>query len=151
MKKILGLIAAGVLICGGILGQVQSSVFGGGEVYASEGAVILSDCWEKADSGDGKGGIFCVLQIGLDILTAVVGILGVIGIVVVGLQYLTAGGNEAQMTKAKKRMLEIIIGLVVYALAFVLLKWLLPNFESSTSFINTGEVAVLDETIAGRL
>ena len=58
-----------------------------------------------------------------------VGILGVLGIVIVGIQYLTAGGNEEQTRKAKRRMFEIVIGLVAYVLVYAFLKFLLPTFQ----------------------
>ena len=62
-------------------------------------------------------------------MTIGVGILGVIGISITGIQYLTAGGNEEKTRKAKQRMFEIIIGLAVYAVFFLFLQWILPNFE----------------------
>ena len=61
-------------------------------------------------------------------MTIGVGILGVVGISVVGIQYLTSGDSEEKTRKAKPRLFEIIIGLVAYALIYALLKWLLPNF-----------------------
>ena len=95
---------------------------------AETDAIILQDCANKNDDGKG-GGIICVLELIVDILSIGVGILGVIGISVVGIQYLTAGGNEEQTRKAKRRMFEIILGLAVYAVIFALLKFLLPGFD----------------------
>ena len=63
-----------------------------------------------------------------DILAMGVGIVGVIGITVVGTQYLTAGGNEEKVRKAKRRMLEIVIGIAAYVLVYALMKWLMPFF-----------------------
>ena len=99
-------------------------------------AAILKDCASK--SGDGKGGgIICVILLVVDILAVLVGIIGVIGIVIVGIQYLTAGGNEEQTRKAKRRLFEIVIGILAYVIIYALLKWLLPNFEESvTSALN---------------
>ena len=79
---------------------------------------ILNDCGSRDD------GIQCVLELIIDIMTIGIGILGVIGISVTGIQYLTAGGSEEKTRKAKRRMLEIIIGLAVYAVGYGLLKWL---------------------------
>lgn len=72
----------------------------------------------------GSGAIGHILLEILDILSIGVGILGVIGITVVGIQYLTAGGNEQQVVKAKKRMVQIVVGLALYVLSFGLLEWL---------------------------
>lgn len=102
-----------------------------------EGAAILTDCYnEGKDSSNGQG-IICIIRLVVDILSVLVGIVGVIGIVVVGIQYLTAGGNEEQTRKAKRRLFEIVIGVVAYALVYALLKWLLPSFDTSTSLLIT--------------
>ena len=64
-----------------------------------------------------------------NIVSILIGIAGIIGIVIVGIQYLTAGGNEEQTRKAKRRLYEIIIGIAMYALIYALLSWLLPGFD----------------------
>ena len=76
---------------------------------------------------DGKSGIGQILKIILNILTICIGILAVIGITVVGIQYLTAGANEEQTRKAKRRLIEIVIGIIAYILLYALLQWLIPG------------------------
>lgn len=85
------------------------------------------------DNGDS---IFHVLHIIIDIMTVGVGILAVVGISIVGIQYLTAGGNEEQTRKAKRRIFEIVIGLIVYVVFFALLSWLLPDYDASVQKLN---------------
>lgn len=65
-----------------------------------------------------------LLQLIVDIMTIGIPLLGIIGIAVVGIQYLTAGADETKTKKAKRRLLEIIIGLILYAVLFVVLRWL---------------------------
>ena len=90
-------------------------------------AILGQDnCFETKDDGSG---IVEVLKIVVDILTVGVGVLGVVGISVVGVQYLTAGDNEEKTRKAKRRMFEIVLGLVAYVLAYALLYWLIPGFN----------------------
>ncbi len=101
--------------------------FAEGEQTAS----VLKDCGSKA-SGENGEGIFCLLNTAVDILSVGVGVLGVLGITIVGIQYLTAGGSEDQTRKAKRRMYEIVIGLVVYVLIAVILKWLLPSMNANS-------------------
>ena len=95
------------------------------EAEKSEGVetAILTNC------GNDPDGVGCILRLVVDIMSIGIGILGVIGIVIVGLQYLTAGGNEEKTRKAKQRMFEIIIGLVAYVAIYAILKWLLPSFD----------------------
>lgn len=88
---------------------------------------ILTGCGEKANQKEGEG-ITCVISLVIDIFSVGIGVLGVLGITIVGIQYLTSGGNEAQMTKAKRRLFEIVIGLVAYVLIYAFLKWISPSF-----------------------
>ena len=79
----------------------------------------------ECEEDDGSGSaVFHILNTVVDILTIGVGVLGVLGVTVVGIQYLTAGGSEEKTRKAKNRMLEIIIGLAIYAVFYAVLKWL---------------------------
>ena len=80
----------------------------------------------QCDEG-GDGGIWHIVNLVVDIMSIGVGILGVIGISVVDIQYLTAGPNTEKTTKAKRRLFEIVIGLVAYAIMFAFLQWLLPG------------------------
>lgn len=89
--------------------------------FAYDGAILHTD--------DGKEGIEQVLNITVDIMTAGIAILAVIGIVISGVQYLTAGGNEDKLKKSKRRIFEIVIGLAAYVIIYALLKWLLPTFN----------------------
>ena len=79
---------------------------------------------------DGKGGATkSVLKLVIDILSICVGVLGVLAIVVVGINYLTAGPDVGRTVKAKVRIMQIIIGLVIYALIYALLNFLIPDFN----------------------
>lgn len=101
-------------------GYADNSVVNGGAE-----ATILTGC---AGQNDGADKIECLVNLVVDIFTVGVGVLGVTGVIIVGIQYLTAAGEEAKMTKAKRRMYEIVIGLVLYMVAYAILKWLLPKF-----------------------
>lgn len=95
-------------------------------VYAACGGVDTNiiDCDDDASGG---GGIFAVLNVILNVLTWGVGIAGTLGIVITGITYMTAKDDVAQMTKAKNRLIQIIIGLAVYAVMWGFLQWLLPG------------------------
>ncbi len=82
----------------------------------------------SCDNGEGSS-ITSTLDLVVDIMTIGIGILGVIGITIVGIQYLTSGGSEEKVRKAKRRMFEIVIGLVAYVVLYALVKWLIPNFK----------------------
>ncbi len=88
---------------------------------------ILSGC--DCSSNGGPSAIGNILLLVVNIMTIGVGILGVLGITIVGIQYLTAGGNEEKTRKAKRRLFEIILGLAVYVAIYAILQWLLPGFN----------------------
>lgn len=82
----------------------------------------------SCDDGEGSG-IMHIVNLVVEIMTIGVGILGVLGITIVGIQYLTAGGSEEQTRRAKRRMFEIVIGIVAYVVIYALLNWLIPGFD----------------------
>ena len=63
----------------------------------------------------------------VNLLSAVVGIVAVIMIIVGGFRYITSGGNDTSVTSAKNTILYAIIGLVVVALAQVLVRFTLSK------------------------
>ena len=109
----------GGTVDGGSTGETKQKAYG---------ATILTNCWNKAETADDGSGIKCILTMVVDVLTVGIGVLGVLGITIVGIQYLTAGGSEEQTRKAKRRLFEIIIGLVGYVLIYAVLKFLMPSF-----------------------
>lgn len=128
MKKILGAIM--------MMAMVGLSMFMPTRVYAAcpEGSVQTSILGEKQSDGtrcmkvgeEGEG-IFSILNIVLTVMTFGVGILATIGIVISGYQYITAKDDASKVQKAKDRLLQIVIGLAVYAVMWGLLQFLLPG------------------------
>lgn len=142
-QKILGVITAFLMVFG-----LVTPVLNSAPVYADdEGAAILKGCWQEGQDSKNGAGIKCVVLLVVNIMSVLVGIVGIIGIVVVGIQYLTAGGNEEQTRKAKRRLFEIIIGIVAYVLMFALLNWLLPYFTPDTNETDKGSTPAKAELV----
>ena len=130
MKRILAKVIAGVviLVCvfsfstilfnetafaGCASGQVETSILGG-----STGCV---------DVGTRGEGIYGILATVIKVLTYLIGVLGTVGLVISGIQYMTAGGSESQVAKAKNRIINIVIGLVAYGLMATFLNFIIPG------------------------
>lgn len=94
------------------------------EVSAKSCAGVNTSILECEEEKNGGEGVIHILNLVMDIMTIGIGVLGVVGISVVGIQYLTAGGSEEKTRVAKRRIYEIIIGLAVYAVFYAILKWL---------------------------
>lgn len=63
----------------------------------------------------------------LKILVYGLGAAATIGVVIAGIQYLTARDNESQVSAAKTRLLNIVIGLVAWAVMWTVMNWLIPG------------------------
>lgn len=67
----------------------------------------------------------------VNLLSAIVGIVAVIMIIVGGFRYITSGGNDTSVTAAKNTILYAVIGLVIVALAQVLVRFTLSKLTNS--------------------
>ena len=96
----------------------------------------------------GDGGIWTILLIVLNVLTYGIATAGVLGLVLSGIQYMRSAGDPGTMTKAKRRIGQVVIGLFCYGLMWVLLQWMIPGglisrgqiHSVSISFEQTGQV-----------
>lgn len=80
--------------------------------------------------GQEGGGVVCILKIVLNVMTFGIGVLAVIGIVLAGIQYITSQGDPGKMAKAKNRIIQVVIGLVIYAVMYAALYFLVPGFNT---------------------
>jgi hypothetical protein len=81
-----------------------------------------SDATEKVNS---------LIRTIVNLLSAVVGIVAVIMIIFGGLRYITSGGNDSSVTGAKNTILYAIIGLIIVALAQVLVRFTLSKVANT--------------------
>ena len=65
---------------------------------------------------------------GLNIFSAIVGIIAVVMIIVGGVKYMTSQGESANVTSAKNTILYALVGLVVVALAQVIVRFVIGRF-----------------------
>lgn len=92
------------------------------------------------------GGLVKLVVSVLDIMTAGIGVLAVVGVMYAGIQYMMAGENEQKVMAAKRRLGWVTTGLVAYVLVFVIMKWLLPGFAGNGG--STGNQGVADDPTA---
>ena len=83
-----------------------------------------------ATTNDATDQINNIVHTIVNLLSAVVGIVAVIMIIVGGFRYITSGGNDASVTSAKNTILYAIIGLVVVALAQVIVRFTLSKLTN---------------------
>ena len=82
----------------------------------------------KPATGDlSSNGVWGLLLIAINILTAGVGIAAIGGIVSGSILYTSAGGSPEQVKKAMGIITNVVIGIIAYALMFSLLNFLIPG------------------------
>lgn len=84
-----------------------------------------TDC--PTDGTDVGSKVDGIIKLVINIFSLLVGVVAVIMIMVGGLKYVTSGGDSGNVTGAKNTILYAIIGLVVVALAQIVVKFVLTK------------------------
>jgi hypothetical protein len=67
----------------------------------------------------------------VNLLSVLVGVVAVIMIIVGGLRYVTSGGSDSSVSAAKNTILYAVIGLVIVAMAQIVVHFVLSNLANS--------------------
>ncbi len=109
------------------LANVQSGVVSAASKCGKADTAIIS-CTQTDAPGDVKNsGVWGLLLLVLNILTASVGIAAVGGIVYGAILYASASDNSEQTKKAREIIRNVVIGIVAYALMYLGLNFLIPG------------------------
>lgn len=68
-----------------------------------------------------------IIRLVINVFSLIVGVISVIMIIIGGLKYITSGGDSGNVSGAKNTILYAIIGLVVVALAQVIVRFVLEK------------------------
>lgn len=104
--------------------NIQGGLCAGASFNFQPGAANSADC---SDGGDATETINSLITKIINLLSAIVGVVAVIMIIVGGLRYITSGGNDSSVTGAKNTILYAIIGLVIVALAQIIVRFVLKQ------------------------
>lgn len=106
-------------------------------VYAANGTLTENLCsgTDLTLSGGGscqdsnaESKVNSTITLALNIFSSIVGIIAVVMIIVGGVKYITSQGESANVTSAKNTILYALVGLVVVALAQVIVRFVLNRF-----------------------
>lgn len=100
------------------------------------GGTQISLTTSSAECETGTGGqdqVNNAVKLGLNMFSAIVGIIAVVMIIVGGIQYITSSGDSGNITKAKNTIMYAVIGLVVVALAQIIVKFVLERFVGGSA------------------
>jgi len=72
------------------------------------------------------------------IISATLGLLGTIAVVIIiyaGFKWMTAGGNDENVTSAKKILIAAVIGLIIILSAYAITRFVMTNlYEATTGY-----------------
>lgn len=85
---------------------------------------MAPDC-ENPDNAEKK--INDTIKLVVNFLSFIVGVVAVIMIIIAGLKYITSGGDSNNVASAKNTILYAVIGLVIVALAQVIVRFVLQK------------------------
>lgn len=74
-----------------------------------------------------NSGVWQLLELAINIMTAGIGILAAGGIIYASFIYTTASGSTEKTKKAIEMIIEIVIGIIAYALMYSFLNFLIPG------------------------
>lgn len=77
----------------------------------------------NAAVGDAPGSFKNILTLFLQWFLAIIGIMAFIYLVMSGVKYITAGGDAAKATEARNGIINAIIGIMVIAIAFTIMRF----------------------------
>jgi len=108
--------------------KAQAALFGGSKGQAC-GGVALDGATTTCE--DNSVRLSNIVKNGLNVFTAVVGIISIIFIIIGGVKYITSSGEANNITSAKNTIMYSIVGLIVVALAQVIVKFVLNKVTES--------------------
>lgn len=97
------------------------------EATTSSERDAIRDCNEGAEACLRKNPIMKWTLFAINFLSAGVGVIVAIMIVVGGIQYASAGGNPQAVQAAKSRIANAVLALVSYFFLFAFMQWLVPG------------------------
>ncbi|MGH7142138.1 MAG: hypothetical protein ACREF5_01545 [Candidatus Saccharimonadales bacterium] len=126
MKRFAILLSIGFLLAG-VLGVILNGSTYAANTPASEacqGVALTSGGSGCGDNGAQVGNVVIVI---INLLSAIVGIAAVIMVIIAGLRFTTSAGNPQSVAGARSALLYALVGLVVVALAQVLVHFVLSQ------------------------
>jgi hypothetical protein len=99
---------------------------------AVTGNTVGADCGTSG-SGDGTSAISSLAAHIVNIFSIIVGIVAVIMIIYGGFRYITSGGESGSVGNAKNTLIYAIIGLIIVALAQIIVHFVLNTTTTNVS------------------
>jgi hypothetical protein len=113
--------------------SADTSVDIGGSVCSGTKGDLTKTTAASSCQGTGVSTFDKYVKFALNLLSIIVGIAAVFMIIFAGLRYITSGGKEEGVKNAKNTILYAVIGLVVVALAQIIVHFVLTEATTPSS------------------
>jgi len=109
--------------------EQKKSICGGANLTFSKGAEGEGFNRSCTDPPDGSGApekrLDSIVGTVINVLSIIVGIASVIMLIIAAMKYITSGGDSAKISSAKSTIVYALVGIVVVALAQILVKFVI--------------------------
>lgn len=126
----LALSLAPVALAGGVV-VAETATETGLCAGANLSAADIGNCDSSANNAEAASSIDKFVTLAINIFSWVVGVVAVIAIIIGGFKYITSGGDAGGVTGAKNTILYAIVGLIIVAVAQLIVKFVLGNVNSA--------------------
>jgi hypothetical protein len=125
---VFSLVAVPVMVPAIASADIVGDLCNGSNLTTAPGGDV-SNC---SDGADGSG-IDSILRKVIQIFSVIVGFVAVVMIIVGGIKYITSGGDSGNISGAKNTIIYAVIGLIIVALAQVLVHYVLKNVANASN------------------
>jgi hypothetical protein len=136
---VFSLIALPIALPAAVSADIASELCTGSNAGSTGGSINVTDgdgsCATDTNSSTSIQGI---LSLVINIFSLVVGFVAVIMIIFGGIKYITSGGESSNISGAKNTIVYAIIGLVIVALAQILVHFVLAKTATATGAPGAG-------------
>ena len=134
-QKITYIVAIFGIVAIGAMTVAPSALAAGPQKKCGDANTSIIGCKGVDDNKAETSAVWKLLLIGLNIMTAGIGILAVGGIAYGAVLYTTASSKPEQVKKAMTIITNVVIGIVAYGMMFLVLNFLVPGgiFTASVS------------------
>jgi cytochrome bd-type quinol oxidase subunit 2 len=108
----------------------SSDCIQGGLCQGAQSLTVTAGTQQCSEQGTGINGLVKTI---INVLSIIVGLVAVIMIIIGGFRYITSAGNPEQAKTARNTILYAIIGLVIVALAQIIVRFVLTKTTNPTS------------------
>ncbi|MCA9332572.1 hypothetical protein KDA00_01720 [Candidatus Saccharibacteria bacterium] len=136
LKRIKNLLLSSTLLASILVPAVPVAVtVAAADIDASlcAGANLSADgSCDDASIEEATSSVNSIMSTVINIFSLIVGVVSVIMIIIGGLKYITSGGDSGNVTGAKNTILYAIIGLVIVALAQIIVRFVLAKVSTAS-------------------